>query len=48
MTAINGVVLKAFLAPGFPPVVREKGDYLCSEVLKITKRFGLAGAEYKH
>jgi acetylornithine/succinyldiaminopimelate/putrescine aminotransferase len=42
MTAINGAVLKDLPAPGFPPGVREKGDYLCSEVVKMIERFGLA------
>ena len=41
--AINGAVLKAFLAPGFLFGVGVKGDYLCGELLKLTERFGLAG-----
>lgn len=42
MMAINGVVLKVFLAPSFPPGVRQKGDYLCSEVIKMIEHPGLA------
>jgi acetylornithine/N-succinyldiaminopimelate aminotransferase len=43
MTAVGGAVLKALQAPGFMPSVREKGQYLRSELLKLTERFGLAG-----
>jgi acetylornithine/N-succinyldiaminopimelate aminotransferase len=43
MTAVGGAVLKALLEPGFLPGVREKGDYLRGELLKLTERFGLAG-----
>jgi acetylornithine/N-succinyldiaminopimelate aminotransferase len=43
MTAVGGAVLKALLEPGFLPGVREKGDYLRDELLKLTERFGLAG-----
>lgn len=43
MTAVGGAVLKALLEPGFLPSVREKGEYLRGELLKLTERFGLAG-----
>jgi len=43
MTAVGGAVLKALLEPGFLPGVREKGDYLRGELLKLTERFGLVG-----
>lgn len=43
MTAVGSAVLKALLEPGFLPSVREKGDYLRGELLKLTERFGLAG-----
>nr|WP_217345311.1 acetylornithine transaminase [Noviherbaspirillum sp. L7-7A]MBV0879567.1 acetylornithine transaminase [Noviherbaspirillum sp. L7-7A] len=47
MTAVGGAVLKALLEPGFLPGVREKGDYLRGELLKLTDRFGLAGERGK-
>lgn len=43
MTAVGGAVLKALLEPDFLPGVREKGDYLRGELLKLTERFGLVG-----
>jgi acetylornithine/N-succinyldiaminopimelate aminotransferase len=43
MTAINGAVLKALLALSFLPGVREKGDYLRGELLKLTERLVLVG-----
>ena len=43
MTAVGSAVLKALLEPGFLPSVREKGDYLRGELLKLTERFGLVG-----
>ena len=43
MTAVGGVVLKTLLSPGFLPAVREQGQYLRAELLKLTERFGLVG-----
>lgn len=43
MTAVGSAVLKALLEPGFLPSVREKGDYLRGQLLKLTERFGLVG-----
>jgi acetylornithine/N-succinyldiaminopimelate aminotransferase len=43
MTAVGGAVLKALQAPGFLSSVRETGEYLRSELLKLTERFGLEG-----
>ena len=43
MTAVGSAVLNALLEPAFLPGVREKGDYLRGELLKLTERFGLVG-----
>ncbi|MFL6718890.1 MAG: acetylornithine transaminase [Burkholderiaceae bacterium] len=43
MTAVGSAVLNALLEPDFLPGVREKGDYLRGELLKLTERFGLVG-----
>lgn len=43
MTAVGEAVLKALLAPGFLPAVREQGQYLRAELLKLSERFDLAG-----
>jgi len=43
MTAVGGAVLKALLEPGFLPSVRETGDYLRGELLKLSERYGMEG-----
>lgn len=43
MTAVGGAVMAALTAPGFLQDVKEKGDYLRSQLLMLSTRHGLAG-----
>lgn len=43
MTAVGVAVAKALLAPGFLQSVKDKGDYLSQELLKLCDKHGLAG-----
>jgi len=43
MTAIGAAVLGELLAPGFLQSVKDKGQYLRGELLKLTEKHGLAG-----
>jgi acetylornithine/N-succinyldiaminopimelate aminotransferase len=43
MTAVGAAVAKTLLAPGFLQSVKDKGDYLSRELIKLSDKHGLAG-----
>jgi len=43
MTAVGSAVAKTLLAPGFMQSVRDKGEYLSKELIKLSDKHGLAG-----
>jgi acetylornithine/N-succinyldiaminopimelate aminotransferase len=43
MTAIGIAVLKEVLSPGFLQSVKDKGEYMSKELLKLSEKHGLAG-----
>ncbi|RXZ32449.1 acetylornithine transaminase [Oxalobacteraceae bacterium CAVE-383] len=43
MTAVGTAVMRELLKPGFLASVREKGDYLSAELLKLCDKHGLEG-----